>query len=642
VEDGVKEKDDELVAKRRCVDEYLDNSRTEREWAEVHRDYYDDKQWTSDEMATLRQRGQPVITDNKIKDKVEYMEGVERKTRTDPKAFPRNPVEEESADVATDCIRYVFDANRFPIAKSAVFQNLCIEGFGGCEVIVEKDDPTHVLIRKIRWDRLYRDPYSMEPDCSDATYLGVITWMDQSRALERWPGSKDKLELTSAQGSTRNSGESVDDKPRWADSKRKRVQIFEHYEKKQGKIFRSVFCWGGFLEPEAECAYVDDDGKHEWPIVVASAYIDREGRRYGLVKRYISLQDEINKRRSKSLHLLNTAFIKVEDGAVEDVNKAREQVHKPDGLVEIAQGMLFEVERNLDLSQGHFQLLQQAEMALAATGPNAALLGQSGAISGRAKQLDQQGGALQIGVLFDSIRDWQLRVAKATWNRIRQYWDSEMMIRVTDSEAGLKFVELNKPLTNGELAAKRIKGMLKQGMPQEEAQGAIQQLASHPDAQLPAVDDQYRPILDNDVSKLDVDIILDEAPDVVTLQAEEFQKLADLAGSGQVQIPPDALIEASGLRPETKKRILDIMKGTNDPAQQMMAKFQQMMQELEGMLKEAQVRKTHADADLALARAGSEHIKAATSVVEASNPPEPNEGSGQPPRKGNQVSRRVQ
>jgi hypothetical protein len=616
--------DTDLIAKRRKVEEYIDNSRDERQWAELHRDYFDDKQWTQTEINTLNARGQPVITDNKIKDKIEYMEGVERKTRTDPKAFPRTPVEEENADVATDAIRYVFDSNRFPITKSAVFQNLCIEGFGGCEVIVEKDDPKKVLIRRIRWDRLYRDPYSMEPDCSDAMYVGIVTWMDEGRAKEKWPKASEAIETTSTKAAAQNSGESIDDKPKWVDAKRKRVQIFEHFEKRAGKIWRSVFCYGGFLEPEAECNYVNDDDKHEWPLVLASAYTDREGRRYGLVKRYVSLQDEINKRRSKSLHLLNSSLVITEDGAVESLEKARDEVNKPNGVVSVVQGMRFDVERHLDMSAAHFELLQQAEQALSVTGPNAALLGQSGAISGRAKQLDQQGGALQIGVLFDAIRDFQLRVAKAVWNRIRQYWDEEMMIRVTDSEAGLKFVSLNKPMTQGELAVKQAK---KRGATPEQLQQIVQQIAEHPESQTQAQYETGEPVLDNDVAELDVDIILDEAPDVVTLQAEEFQKLADLAGSGQVQIPPDALIEASGLRPETKKRIMDIMKGTNDPVRAMQAQFEQMMMQLEGALKKANVEKTAAQAEQAKAAAVESQVDASVKIAQFTSPqPEGEEG----------------
>ncbi len=274
MEDGVKEDDSALVAKRRMVREYLDNTREEREWAEMHRDYYDDKQWTSDEIATLNARGQPVITDNKIKDKVLYLVGVEQKTRTDPKAYPRTPVHDEDADVATACIRYVFDQNRFSVLKSAVFNILLVEGFGGAEVIPDKDDPKRILIRKIRWDRLYRDPFSLEADCSDAGYVGIITWMDVDRAKERWKG---KSEVIDVQVSTEesNARDTTDDRPRWIDSKRRRVQIFEHYERKKGSVYRSVFCYGGFLEEENECPYENEDGKKEWPLILASAYVDR-------------------------------------------------------------------------------------------------------------------------------------------------------------------------------------------------------------------------------------------------------------------------------------------------------------------------------------------------------------------------------
>jgi hypothetical protein len=619
---GGSETDTLLGEYRTQFSEYVDNSKDERTDAELARDYFDGKQWTAPEAETLKARGQPVITDNKIKDKVEYMEGVERKTRSDPKAFPRTPVHEEDADVATDSIRYVFDKNNFAQIKSAVFQNLLIEGFGGCEVIVDKKDPRKVLINKIRWDRIYRDPFSMETDCSDAMYRGVITWMDVAKAKGKWQAKATVLDTTMTQSRAGGSGETQDDKPRWADSKRNRVQIFEHYEHRDGVIMRSVFCWGGFLEEPAECPYLDDEGEHEDPMILASAYIGRDGKRYGYVSNYISRQDEVNKRRSKSLHLLNTAQIIYEDGAVEDVNKARTEVHKPDGVIKTTPGLKFEIQRNLDLSAAHFQMLQQAEASLAATGPNAALVGNSGALSGRAKELDQQGGAVQIGVLFDAIRDWQLRVARAVWNRIRQYWDGEMWIRVTDDERGLRFVPINRPLTQGDLLAKQLKGQ-----PPEQIQAQIQKIAQDPQAQLPALDERGQPKLQNAVAQLDVDIILDEVPDVINVQAEEFDKLVRLAESGKVPIPPDVLIEASQLR--NKKQLMDKMSGANDPMAAQMAQMQQAMQQLAVALQEATVRETEASATLKLAQAGkaeadavAAQVGAATSMAQATSPQE--------------------
>jgi hypothetical protein len=585
------------------ITEYVDNSKDERTDAELARDYFDGKQYTAEEIATLNARKQPIITDNKIKDKVEYLEGAERKTRTDPKAFPRTPQHDSDADVATDAIRYVFDRNRFSQIKSAVFQNILIEGMGGAEVVVDAKDPTKIHIRKVRWDRIYRDPHSMEPDFSDCMYRGVITWMDVSKAKGKWKGKDAILDSTMTQAKS-SDGETQDDKPRWIDTKRKRVQVFEHYEHRDGKIFRSVFCWGGFLEEPAECPYVNDEGEHEDPIILVSAYVDREGRRYGAVKRYISLQDEVNKRRSKSLHLLNTAQIVTDKGAVEDINKARAEVHKSDGVIEKMPGAEFEVVRNLDLSAAHFQLLQQAEMALSVTGPNAALLGNSGPISGVAKARDQEGGSIQIGVLFDSIRDWQLRVARAVWNRIRQYWDREIWIRVTDDETGFKFVALNEQTTRGELLAAKLKGQ-----PPEAIQQELERIAADPNSQLPATK--------NEVASLDVDIIIDEAPDMVTVQAEEFQKIAELASTGKVPIPPEMLIEASQLRAQTKKRIMDKLSGEGDPQAAQMAQMQSLMQQLAVALQQAEVRETNASADLKEAQAQKTQTETVKTGIEA-------------------------
>jgi hypothetical protein len=614
VEDRVADKD-ELGEYRRQFNEAADNTTKERADAERNRDYVDGIQWTADEAAALAARGQPVLTDNKIKDKVEYMEGVEKKTRTDPKAYPRTQMHEKDADVATDCIRYVFDKNNVNQTKSRVFQNLLVEGMGGAEVVVEKDDPRKITVRYCRWDRLYVDPYSMEPDYSDAMYRGLITWMDISRAKARWPDAGTVFEETMK--APRPAGETHDDKPRWLDAKRNRVQVFEHYCWHGDKLMRSVFVWGGFLEQPAECPYVDDEGDHEDPLILQSAYIDREGRRYGLVSRYISLQDEVNKRKSKSLHLLNTAFLITEKGAVDDIAKARKEVHKPDGAVEVTPGMRFEIERNLDLSQAHFMLLQQAESALSTTGPNAALLGNSGSISGRAKELDQQGGVIQIGVLFDAIRFWQLRVARAVWNRIRQYWDQEMYIRVTDDETSIRFVPINQPMVQGDLMAEQLKN---QQMAPEQKQAAIQQIAQDPRSQLPVMNEDGTPKVRNAVAQMDMDIIIDEAPDVITIQQEEFAKLAELAGTGNVPIPPDVLIEASQLRSQTKKRIMDKLSGENDPAAKQMAALQQQMQELAAALQAAQVRKVNAEAAKAEAATVESQVDASVKVAEFTSP----------------------
>src|SRR4051812_32476496 len=86
-----------LWRQRRQFEEFCDNTRASRALSEKCRDYYDGKQWTDTEEKTLKKRGQPCITDNKIRDKVDTLLGMEKQMRTDPKAYPRTEKEEEAA-----------------------------------------------------------------------------------------------------------------------------------------------------------------------------------------------------------------------------------------------------------------------------------------------------------------------------------------------------------------------------------------------------------------------------------------------------------------------------------------------------------------------------------------------------------------
>lgn len=375
----------------------------------------------------------------------------------------------------------------------------------------------------------------------------------------------------------------------------------------------SKWCKGGFLEGPEPSTYKDEFGEPDCCIEIQALYRDRDGNPYGEVSRWMDLQDEINKRRSKMMHLLNTRQIQMQKGAG-DANKLRAEVHKPDGVIETNTGFEFEILTNTELAQGQWQLLQETTNAMSLTGPNAAMLGQTGAVSGRAKQIDQQAGTLTIAPLFDALKRWQTRMFRAAWCRVRQYWTAEMWIRVTDDENGLKFVALNERMTYGHLEAKKLKDAQ---MPIEQKQAALQQIAANPEMQKYAVDEQGQPVIDNDVAQMDVDIIIDEAPDVVTVQQEQFETLAELAKSG-VQIPPDALIEASSLR--NKKQILDKMSGADNPQAQAIAELQAKMQQLEAALKEQELAKAQAETDLIANQAVNEHIDGAIKLAHVGDP----------------------
>lgn len=594
--------------------DYATSTASAREQAEKCRDYKNGKQLSDEELKALKKRKQPPVIDNKIQDKCDTLIGIEQQTRTDPKAYPRTPEHDEAADAATDALRYVKDDNAFTEVTTAAYDNLMVEGLCAGEVIIEKREGKHpkVKMNRIPWDRTYYDPHSRELDFSDAGYKGFFTWMYADKAESMWPDKKDIISESWA-GTENTEGDTFDDKPRYAvlTGKRKRIQVFTTYFYKSEKWMRAVWCSGGYLEGPVVSNYKDEDGKTDCCIELQAVYKDRDGNPFGSVQRWIDLQDAHNKRHSKMLHLLNTKQMHVEKGAFTDINKARAELHKPDGVIEYTPGMKSEIVTNLDMAQGQFQLLQYTDAQLSSTGPNAALMGQTGDISGKAKQLDQQAGSLMTAPLANAHRSWKLRMYRKAWNRVRQFWTREMWIRVTDDEDNVKFVGLNQPVLQGDLLAEQLKN---DPMPPEQKAEILKQAAQDPAMQQPVLDNG-KPKLKNNVAEMDVDIIIDEAPDTITVQSEEFVQLVELAKSGAVQIPPKALITASQLRSQTKKLILDQMSGENDPAAKAMAALQQRMMELETMLKEGQVRKVNADALKSEAAAGETEIDTAVKLA---------------------------
>jgi hypothetical protein len=115
----------------------------------------------------------------------------------------------------------------------------------------------------------------------------------------------------------------------------------------------------------------------------------------------------------------------------------------------------------------------------------------------------------------------------------------------------------------------------------------------------------------NDVTKLDVDIVLDEMPDVTVLQQEQFAELVTLAQAGVI-FPQDVYLEASNLR--NKKALKEKLSGGDSPEMQAVAQAQQ---ELEARGANAQVTQLEADAAKAVEEAKQAQITTAVATAGA-------------------------
>jgi hypothetical protein len=569
------EQDSNLGTLIEWVDESEDLCQGARELSEKCRDYYDSKQLSAKEIATLKQRKQAPVVINRIKPKMDTLMGMEKAAKTTAKAFPRTPKHESAAEAASEAIRYCLQDNAFDQTRSDVWENILIEGTGGCEIIAKPyGESFKIRIRPIQWDRLIWDPYSRNKYFTDARFLGQVIWMDKEQALVEHPGSEQILE------SLLESTGTYADKPQWVDTKRQRVKIVELYYYKGKEIYYACFTRGGYLKGPMLCPYKNEEGEHEWPYEFASAFVDRDGNRYGAAKQLLDIQDEINKRRSKALHLMSVRQVRWERGAVDDINKTRQELAKPDGVIETTPGMEFEVLKTGDMAAAQFNLLTEAKMEIDAVGANAATQGKDKSVqSGVALRERQSAGTTEVGPMFDRLRHFQYRVFRKVYNRIRQYWKAEMWIRVTDDPNNLRWVGLNKPMTKGEMILQQAQ---QQGAKPEELQQLQMQIASDPTMQQ-VVSTQ------NDIANLDVDIIVSEVPDVLNAQIEDFAMLAEMVKSG-FPMPPEAVIEASPL--SNKEKIIKLMKAAPQIPPQIQQQMEQLQEQGKKLAEENQVLKS--------------------------------------------------
>ena len=536
-----------------------------RKWSQRDRDYKDGYQWSSAEKEALKARGQPEVTINYVSRKVELMCGLERKSRTDPKAFARNPVDEDKADAATQALRYMSDDNNLPLIRSDVYENLMVEGVGGAEIVLEDDGKggANITFQQVPFDRLWWDPHSRRLDFSDARHRGIVIWMDRDQAYDMWPDAEDMVSDTFAT-QTGSYGDRPNDVV-WCDSKRERIRVVQCHWQERDVWWVATYTCVGFLAEPTKSPFLDGKGKSACGLRMTSAHVDRENNRYGMVRDLISEQDEINKRRSKALHLLSVRQVVMEDGAVADIDKARREVARPDGLVVVNPGMKFEITDGAQLAEGQFKLLQHATAEMQASGPNASMSGTDPReLSGRAILAQQAGGAAAHEPIADTLRMWNRDLLSVAWMAARQYWGAGRWVRVTDELNATRWVGINQPVRLMDALA---------DMPEQQRAMAMQRM------QLMPGDPRLQQVIrvDNDITDMDVDITIEEGIDVPSIQAEQFQVLIQLAGTQPGLIPPEILIASSNLR--NKDELLAMLKQHQQAQAQQQQQVAQMAQQ---------------------------------------------------------------
>lgn len=154
------------------------------------------KQWPDEIMQSRQQDGRPCLTINRLPQHIKQVTNDQRQNRPSIKAHPvDDQADPETAKVIQGLIRHIEYNSSADAAYDTAFESAVRSGRGYWRVITQYLSPTsfdqEILIKRIR-NRfsVFFDPYSKEPDGSDANFAFITEDISREEYARLYPDSQ--------------------------------------------------------------------------------------------------------------------------------------------------------------------------------------------------------------------------------------------------------------------------------------------------------------------------------------------------------------------------------------------------------------------------------------------------------------------
>jgi len=366
--------------------------------------YREGDQWTEAERAEHKKRHQPDTVNNQVAVTVNQIVGdaCQRQTRT---VFrPRKTVAAETVETLSEYYRFVGQSCQLDDEEIQALDDGSVGGFGVFYHDVTFNDllEPDLRIRAIQPLEVYPDPWARRYDWNeDAKFIFWARWFDIEEAIELHPrfgaffrtlASGDAGTLSNLSAVDRALGNTYmdfDDKgyvrrvrliEGWY-TKAERHDVFvtegpqglvfvptdtltkkerkglerdprsRRVERVLKKMHASVFtAW--LLLSDGESPH----GHDLFPFVPYYYHRRQDGVPYSDIAIALPMQDAINFRESKALHLLNTHRATFEENAIIDKDELANELAKPDGLIPVRRLEGIRIDTNLELARSQYEM----------------------------------------------------------------------------------------------------------------------------------------------------------------------------------------------------------------------------------------------------------------------------------------------
>ena len=471
-------------------------------------DYFDSIQYTEAELQELQERGQPATVYNVIQQSINWVTGAEKRGRTDFKVLPRGKEDAKPAEGKTKYLKYLSDVNRTPFHRSRAFEDAVKVGIGWLEVgVQDEDDGEPIYDRYESWRNMLFDSASTELDGSDMRYQFRTKWVDEDIAKALFPTRAAQVEDAVVDASLYSYNEGIDgdlamDMPEWdrgrngalntiITHRRRRVRLIEAWYRLPEKVERirgSAFNGQIFDENDPRHTEAVEAGKavlvskvmmrtrvaimtnsdllwdspspyrhNKFKFVPIWGYKrGRDGLPYGMIRSLRDIQDDVNKRMAKALHILSSNKVIMDEGALPDgttIEDFAAEASRSDAIIIKRPGKELVLNADRDLAPAHLELAtRNIQMIQQVGGVTDELLGRTtNAVSGVAVQKRQEQGSLATSRFFDNLRLAEQLRGEIELSLVEQFATEEKQFRITNQRGSPEFVVINDGLPENDI-----------------------------------------------------------------------------------------------------------------------------------------------------------------------------------------------
>lgn len=483
----------------------LDRHAENRHEMAVDEDFYDNIQWDEADAQVLRDRGQMPLVYNVISTSINWVTGTEKRGRTDFKVLPRRKEDGKPAERKTALMKYLSDVNRTPFHRSRAFEDAVKVGVGWLEDGVQDDiDGEPVYSRYESWRNMLWDSACTEQDLSDARYVFRSKWVDLDIAEAMFPERKALLSESALEANHLMAGDfehgddamdSLEIEREYTGAfttaithKRQRVRLIEAWFRRPVMVKRlrggdfSGDIWDSnnvahveqLQQGNAEVVqrvmmrvhvaimtvhgllwFSETPYRHNrFPFTPIWGYRrGRDGMPYGMIRGLRDIQQDINKRASKALHILSTNKTIMDKGAVDNIDEFIDEISRPDAVIEKNPGFDLAINVDRELAPAHIELMARSiQMIQQQSGVTDEAMGRTtNATSGVAIARRQEQGALATTKFFDNLRFAAQLQGELQLSLIEQYFSDQKAFRITNMRGTPEYIVINDGLPENDI-----------------------------------------------------------------------------------------------------------------------------------------------------------------------------------------------